>query len=217
MAIYRFQFSIPYFTALPKDVIVNDWHFSWTLGTPSPSNFDDVRDRLITFYNDCYSIGAGDNLMAPWMRPALASVKAYNINDPIPRAPVYESAAGLGDFRDTVATTALETALCLSFQADPLSGVNQARRRGRVFLGGWASIVPGGDTTHFPEVDPLITAGIAAAAGTMATGVTSDGWVWVVYSRVNGTGAAVSNGWVDNELDTQRRREVAASARVTFP
>lgn len=217
MAIYRFQFSLPYFTALPSDVIVNDWALSWSLPGPSESNFDDVRDRLITFYTTIYELGAGDDQLAPWIDPTAASVKAYNINDPIPRAPVYESLAAIPVTPAASSAVPLEAAICLSFQGNPISGVPQARRRGRVFLGGWAHPIAAGDSDSFPIVDPIITAGIADAANTFATGTISDGWVWVVYSRVLGTGAPISNGWVDNALDTQRRRGTDATARTVFP
>lgn len=217
MAIYRFQFALPYFTNMPSDVVTNDWHMSWPLGSPADGDFENARDRLVTFYDEVYAIGAGDDLMAPWMLPAAATLKVYNIQDPIPRAPVYLSAAPLADSRAASAVTALETAICLSFQGDPLSGVPQARRRGRVFLGGFAGVVAAGDDNQFPVVDPIIVTGIADAASTLAGGLTTDGWVWVVYSRVNLSGAPVTNGWVDNALDTQRRREVGATSRVVFP
>lgn len=216
MAIHRFQFSIPYFTGIPSDVIVNDWHLSWPLGSPSDTDFENLRDALVTFYDLCYSPAGVDN-MAPWMNPAGAILKVYNIQDPIPRAPVYLSAAPLTDNRVSTGTCALETAICLSFQGDPLSGVPQARRRGRVFLGGWAQPTYRGDNNEFPTVDPNLVNAIVGAAEGFATDSAAAGWAWIVYSRVNGTGAPVTNGWVDNALDTQRRREVGATIRTTFP
>jgi hypothetical protein len=217
MTNYRFQVTLPYFTNMPSDVITNDWCFSWLIGTPSESNFDAQRDNLTAFYEAIYQIGAGDNAGAPWVSWDDARLKVYNIGDTPPRAPVYESDMPIDIAPNTDSTTPLECAVCLSFQGDAISGVPQARRRGRIFLGGWANIVDPGDDTSFPQITSIVPAGIASEANTLATASTADAWIWSVYSRVNGTATAVTNGWVDNELDTQRRRQVAATSRTVFP
>lgn len=217
MAIYRAQFTLPYYTNLPTDVVVNDWHFSWTIGNPVDSNYEDLRDDLIDFYNAVYSGGLAGDVMAPWCRPADASLKIYNINDPTPRAPRWEGPAALADNRVSSSGIPLETALCCSFQGDPLSGVNQARRRGRIFLGGLGAATDTGDTTHFPKPDPTLQVNINIAAEALAVATAAHQWLWVVYSRMNGTGAAVTNGWVDNAWDTQRRRGNEPTARAVWP
>lgn len=216
MAIYRAQFTIPYFTNLPTDVVVNDWHFSFIIGNPDTSDYTALRDDLIAFYNAVYSGGTLGDVMAPWMRPADASLKIYNINDPTPRAPRWEGLAALADNRVAGSDTPLETAICCSFQGDQVSGAPQARRRGRIFLGGLGVAGAEGDTTTFSEPDPGLIASINTAAEALVGSAFSDGWQWVVYSRVNNTGAPITNGWVDNAWDTQRRRGNAPSARAVW-
>jgi hypothetical protein len=217
MAIYRAQFTIPYFTNLPTDVVVNDWHFSWSVSNPNTGDYEELRDRLIAFYDGVYSGGLGGEVMAPWCRPADASLKIYNINDPTPRAPRWEGPAALADNRVASSGIPLETAMCMSFQGDPLSGTPQARRRGRIFIGGLGAATDGGDTTSFPEPDPTLVTSTLTAAETLWALGDPLGWIWIVYSRVNGTGAVVSNGWIDNAWDTQRRRGNAPSSRAVWP
>lgn len=217
MAIYRAQFTLPYFTNLPTDVVVNDWHFSFIVGTPDDSNYEDLRDNLVTFYNAVYSGGLGGDVMAPWCRPADASLKIYNVNDPTPRAPRWEGAATLADNRVVGSGIPLESAICCSFQGDPVSGAPQARRRGRIFLGGLGAATEGGDATSFPQPDTTLVASINTAAEAMLGAMFADLWQWVVFSRVNNTGAPITNGWVDNAWDTQRRRGNEATARAVWP
>lgn len=217
MANYQFQYTIPYFTNLPTDVITNDWSMFWPIGTPAESDFENARDRLMAFYSAVYQIGGGSNTGAPWVVFADASLKVYNRGDAPPRAPVYEAAAPIT--ADQAASSYLppEAAICLSFQAAQVSGVPQSRRRGRVFLGGFGIAMTPGDDNEFPVVDPIIRLGICSAAEDLLAGLTTDGWVWSVWSRVNASGSAVTNGWVDDAIDTQRRRGVAPTVRTLFP
>lgn len=217
MAIYRFQVTIPYFTGIPTDVITNDFHFSWSPGTPVDANYEDIRDRLVTFYNTIYSQAGLGDFMAPWVNPSGVNLKVYNVNDPPPRAPHYLSAMALTDNRVVGSIVTPETAVCLSFQGTPISGVPQARRRGRVFIGGVHEPFESGTTTSFPEVSSDLLSALATAGDDLRIGATTDGWTWVVYSRVLGTGAPVANGWIDNAPDTQRRRGNAPTARLVWP
>jgi hypothetical protein len=41
--------------------------------------------------------------------------------------------------------------------------------------------------------------------------------LWGVHSRKNNNINAVTNGWIDNEFDTQRRRRILATARTLWP
>lgn len=215
---YRFQYTIPYVSNMPTDVIVNDWSMFWPIGTPADADFENARDRLITFYEDVFNNGVITDIQAPWVASGSAELKVYNRADPPPRAPVYMSAAGYTSDAATTSVIAPEVAVCMSFQADQASGVPQARRRGRVFLGGWAeALVYRGDVDEFPTVAPTVRTAIVGAAETLLTSLLSDGWIWSVWSTVNGSGAAVTNGWVDDALDTQRRRGQAPTVRLVWP
>jgi hypothetical protein len=215
---YRFQYTIPYTSNMPTDVIVNDWSLFWAIGTPSTGDFDNARDALVAFYEAVFNNGVVADIQAPWIASGSASLKVYNRADPEPRAPVYMSAAGYTG--DAASSTLLppEVAVCASFEAEPLSGVPQARRRGRIFLGGWAdSLVNPGDIDEFPTIDVNMRNAIAGACETLGTSLVSDNWVWEVWSTVNGSGAPVADGWIDDALDTQRRRGQAPTVRTVWP
>jgi hypothetical protein len=210
---FQMHVQIPYFTGIPEDVVTNVWSLQFTTLAPTTSNWDDVRTRLQTFYQNVYAVGS--LLSAQWLRPALTRWKGYDLNDPSPRAPRYDTVAAI-TVASTTSAAAPETAVCLSFQGVLLSGTPQARRRGRIFLGGLATPLSQGSTTTFPEVGVTPRTTIAAAATALKTGLSADGWTWSVLSRMDDAMVTVDNGWIDNAADIQRRRGARATARTTF-
>lgn len=217
MAIYRFQVQIPYFTNIPGDVITNDFHFSFLVGNPLDADYLTCANNIVAFYNTIYGDITFGDCMAPWVVPASTYLKVYNVNDPTPRAPRYETVMPLADNRMTDSGIPTEVAVCASFQGDPVSGEPQARRRGRVFIGGLGQVCDPGDADEFPNVHPDLRDAICAAMDGLQQASGPDGWQWVVYSRVNNTGAPITNGWVDNAPDTQRRRGQGSTARSVWP
>lgn len=217
MPTYRAQFTIPYFTNLPEDVIVNDWHAFWPVGTPSTSDFEDLRDDIVAFYDDAYNFGANTQ-GAPWVGFASTSVKMYRVDDPTPRAPHFSSQASI-TIDGSPSTTVLpcEVAICCSFQGTPVSGEPQARKRGRIFLGGLAGHITAGDTDEFPHVGVNNRDHLCDAMETLRGALIGHGWVWVVYSRVANESTPVEAGWVDDAPDTQRRRGQKAVLRSIWP
>jgi len=217
MAIYRSQFTIPYFTGLPTDVVTNDWHTSFIVGTPGDSEFEELRDLIVAFYDTIYAGSLIGDCMAPWADPAGAYIKIYNVNDPTPRAPRYQSAAPLLDSTVATSGTPLEEAVCASYKGTPISGVPVGRQRGRIFLGMLGGVNGAGDPTHFPTVDPTFAQTVCDAMEQFKSDAFTAGWLWVVFSRVGNVGYAVSSGWVDDAFDTQRRRGNAPSTRIVWP
>lgn len=213
---YRVNVSFPYFTGLPEDVVVNTWHFQWLIGSPAEGDFSDLRTRLGTFYNAIYSNTAGVG-NAPWLRPLINTMSVYNLDDPEPRPPVHESTISLTLGTPlTSSTVTPETALCLSYQADTLAGVPQARRRGRIFLGGLQNPITAGTASSFPGVASTHRTIVANAAAAFLASSTGDDWIWVVHSRTVAGDAPVTNGWIDDEPDTQRRRGRAPTVRTLW-
>ena len=213
---WQVNVTIPYFSAIPEDVIVNTWHFVYGPGGPTDTNYGELTLDIAQFYLDTYSaIGAGLT-WAPWVRPDQATMKVYDLTDPTPRAPVYEVARDLSASTSSSSTITPETAICLSFQADKLSGVSQSSRRGRVYLGGLGVGQTAGSASLFPQLSSAIRTGIATNASALLSDTLGHDWTWIVWSRLLGTGAAVTNGWVDNAMDTQRRRGQTATARTTW-
>jgi len=132
------------------------------------------------------------------------TVKAYDVSLPKPNYPLYERTDNVG--AAAPATGIREPAMCLSFYA----GTNTKRRRGRLYLpvnilqaSNSYAVRPG--TTMIDKVAALVP--ILTALG----GVDID---WSVWSRVDGSARAVTNWWVDNEWDTQRRRGLRGTTRT---
>lgn len=131
------------------------------------------------------------------------TIKAYDVEHAEPNPPMYERtdnpgvAAGVSSPR--------EIAVCLSFFA----GANVKRHRGRLFvpffwLFATAALSDRPSQTVRDKVGAL--SGVLAALG----GANVD---WVVWSGVDRVARKVSDWYVDDEWDTQRRRGLRPTAR----
>lgn len=139
-------------------------------------------------------------------------IKSYLDTDPIPRAPVLTTTFSLGAAPSGAATPP-EVSLCLSYQGARVSGVPQARKRGRVYLPFLNSTAVGSDGR--PAAGTL-TAAVACGQGLLTASDSAGTWSWVIFSAVAPGYSDVVDGWVDNEFDTQRRRGRKSTARTTF-
>lgn len=216
MPILRAQVRMPYYTNIPRDIITNTFHFFWDGVTPFEDACNYLTGRLDTMYTSIYG-GTGTNKAAPWVTWASTAVHWYDMSTPPPRVP-YVVPCAITAAVDTSCTTTPETAIVLSYQADPLAGTPQARRRGRIFLGGlgdsWLTL---GDDDTFPGPNPTFVGYAITALQTNLVTTGDAGLQWVVYSQVASMSSVVTNGWVDNELDTQRRRQPRATSRTIWP
>lgn len=200
--IVRAQVEIKATSGIAEDSAQNVWHFLCAnLTTP----FAAIETALINFYRTIEGI-----------YPATIAqnghrIRQYRLDEPEPRAPVRDSNFNL---TNPTSGTAMppELAVCLSFQGARVSGTSQARRRGRVYLGPL-------DTAMF--TGGLLTAAVqtsvaGAATNLLTASVGSGDWEWSVYSRMDSVTVPVTNGWVDNAPDVQRRRGLAATNRLTW-
>lgn len=200
----------PFFTNLPSDVITNTIYWSRD-GTNSFSADATVRAaQMETFWESIYTVNA--NWKAQYVNWANCSMLFYDMEEPEPRVPIIfplDLSAG------TEGTLALptEVSIVLSFEASRAPGVPQARRRGRIYLGGWSNnVLSAGSVSSFPTVNTAVSDQIAAAAEGLANlTVGTEGWM--VASTIETAEPKVVQGWVDNTPDTQRRRSVLATSR----
>lgn len=176
-----------------------------------------ARDRIVTtFYldSDFGNVGAPTDVAqlatdaANLFRTTLPQsggftgweCRAYNMSDAEPRQPREVKVAS-----HTAAGTISgprEVALCLSYFADR----NVPRRRGRMYLGPWTP----SQMQERPPTD------VITMLATLAAGISGLGGVnvqWVQYSPTSGEFHTVTNWFVDNEWDTQRRRGLRAVSR----
>jgi hypothetical protein len=208
MPIYRCQVAIPADTGIGRDAVVNNWGFFSIQGAAGV--LDDIDGPLKAFYDGWANYRAS---LADWKNSRL---KLYDMSQPIPRAPVADVLLPLST---SEAATNLpgEVALCLSFQAARVSGAPQARRRGRIYLGPFASVA---NVSSTGRPDSTMRTAILASAESFRSAMAGTATGWHVISQPKPTmpmtSSPVVGGWMDDAWDTQRRRGVAPLTRVPF-
>lgn len=215
-AFIRAQVVIPRDSNVPADNSVNVLHFA-TPGLDLEAETAAIHARLTTFYQAIDAYLSSNN-------SSTATVKYYDLTDPEPRAPIDQADIALTN--GTGASYPAEVAICLSFQGAMVSGEAQSRRRGRLYLGPLDGDASSGDGID-ERVNSSVRTALCNAMETLATlGV--DSVEWSVFSPTNAGPAPwdesalssaftiVTNGWVDNAFDVQRRRGAAASARTLW-
>lgn len=213
MAHVRCQVVLQGATNLPEDRFINVWNFD-----SGATNFEThsllVAAALDNFYGstDMVAAGAGiSNLFSQFvLRPY--SYRFYDMTQAEPRVPYvitktlkpYPSTSGLRDLPE-------EVAIVLSLRgAPPVT----ARRRGRLYIGPLNHLAITDATTTLPvRVDSTVQTALATAAD----GVLDAAVGWSIWSPTSSTLVPVVGGFIDNAVDTQRRRGPAASARLNWP
>lgn len=209
MALHRLQTIFQSSDLMPEHSRVNTTYWDPIPAVPPPDPVELV-DMVWDFYNldapsqsitDFYGAGGYSGLV---------EFKLYDMSEPEPRRPVYETSRSYTPIANQQMLPH-EVALCVSFQADPVSGVPQARRRGRIYLGPLAEAA---SSNARPSTSVLNV--VEAAAQRLLDESTLSVWKWQVYSRTGQTHATVTGGWIDNAWDTQRRRGNDPTARLSF-
>lgn len=211
----RAQVILPYQSNLPRDVATNTFHFDTVSSTPAAAA-PIISSRLFDLYNT--PVGGGTaicSFISGVIARSLCRIAVYDLDDPMPRAPIWEEGFTLGTAGSSD-NLPLELAVCASVQGDRVAGTPQARRRGRVYIGPLkASAVTMSGASVVPQVSSgvitSVNAGIRRLA--LASGSTA---VWVVRSQTTGAVAEITNGWIDNDIDVQRRRGPRATSRTTW-
>jgi hypothetical protein len=149
-----------------------------------------------------------DDLLAAWQgwlpsqyRTTQIGVKLYDAQKP--NYPVAEKLVN----PDVSVASAVnrDVAVCLSFYAQH----NRPRLRGRLYI---PVAVTGAAVTG-----PHVSATIQTKVGELVPIFTGLGGIdidWCVFSRKDNVGRSVTDWWIDNSWDTQRRRGIKATGRV---
>lgn len=196
-----------------EDRWVNTWHFKQNLITGDVAL---ATTSFTTALNNFYQ--AIDISMSAALATLVPEVRFYDLSEPkirVPYSTVNLSAlsTGAGGLPD-------ELAICLSYNAQYESGAEPRRRRGRIYLGPWASNV--NDTTLRRVTAAAVTTISNAAQTFLDASQASSDYKWVVYSRKDdptevGTwdsGRPVVRAYVDNAFDIQRRRGFNSGSRT---
>jgi len=206
MATIRVQWQFP--TVLSNtgaDVVQNTWH-ALVVGATDPEDAaGDFANALGQFYIDISA------LMTEQALAESASWKVYNLSDPEPRSPISEDSMTLAF--GTSQALPLQCAVTLSLRSVYESGQPKARRRGRIYLGGFSEAL----TTSDGFIDPSAAGIISTAADDLlSTSDDSTTFTWSIWSPTDATSRHVTGGWVDNVVDVQRRRQPDFTDRSEF-
>lgn len=221
----RCMVRMPFTTGLGEDIVVNDLYFR--VPDKDTSNvLVDLRDLI----EGAYAHVAGQ--LSGIIDRTKCTIRFYDLAQAKPSVPLDELPMALDGAANNYRLPQ-EMALCVSFQGDRQSGLNQRRRRGRIYLGPFCNRTPNEMSVDYERPHTsIITAAVNFGTHLLSPGQPT-GWAeWGVLSRVNAGGwmvpgvqgppdlpagwTPVTNGWVDNAWDTQRRRGLAPSARTTF-
>lgn len=210
MALMRVQVVFPFFTNLPTDVFVNQFHFD-ALNVTHAQAADEIQDRLLVFYNAVYGTASNRVSYILW---SLAQVKVFNLDDSVPRVPEVRDLGMTGDGL-TSSSIPTEVAMVFSFHAEPESGVRFQRLYNRIYLGGVAPAwITGSTTSAFPRFSGD-QVGVVQGAAELLWDLNDIDVRWKQVSNAGGSTVSreIVGGWIDNSPDTQRRRSVLASER----
>lgn len=195
MPLYKCIVAIPADTSLPKDrILLSPWFNDHGLTTDPASIAGQVVD-----------VFAGPTAWLKQSIEATCTVYQHTPGTPTFGPPVASVTRYPGTVR--ASNCPRDVALCLSFYA----GTNVKRRRGRLYLPISIRTGAGTDIAFARPSASLRTE--AAALGTALSAVGGADVDWVVHSTVDDASYKVTNVWVDDEWDTQRRRGLTATTR----
>lgn len=200
-------------SGLPEDRYVNTWWFNRNGSSVSLSAAAaTIAQRLGNFFT---AVGLNQTLPLTAYLSNTAidearglEVRVYDTNQPEPREPAIVTVPLTG-FTTQVSLPA-EVAVCLSYYATR----NIPRHRGRVYLGPLnLSAMSTSDGLADPNVSQTMMDDIQDRASTLA-GFTD--LPWSVCSLRDQVLRDITNGWIDNTFDTQRRRGSQPTRRETW-
>jgi hypothetical protein len=212
MAIILAQAVLHTTDGLPENYVTNTFHFSGPATVPVA---EDLGAAIEDFYDGETGLGnsIGEYLSASIVRTTeVHEVRFYNVTSGVGGTPFHTHTFGIVESPLAVYRLPSEVAVCLSYEATPVAGGIQARRRGRVYIGPLCSDALDGGTSR--PSSSLQTDLLAAAQRLHDAALLAEA-PWVVYSRVDEEAVQIDRGWVDNACDTQRRRGLDATARLT--
>lgn len=206
------QVVMPFRSGLPQDVSVNTFTFGAGTGT-ALALAEAAYPRLVDFYTTQPSGASATvaSFLGAWVDRPNAYIKFYDLADAKPRRPIKIGGLDLGSNINTH-DLPHEVSVCISFQGWPESGMSQARRRGRIFIGPLRFSAKTNDDNVPPRPTSVLLDTFKRAAHDLAEANDGSG-NWVVWSRTGNSFTEVTNGWVDDEFDTQRRRQPASTSR----
>lgn len=227
---YRAQVELERDTNAAEDrSVARYWFTTDEVGTAS-QELDDITAALTTLYN-VLDGSLSKELSGAWR------IKIYDMEDAPPRVPVRDTAPAA--LNPAASSLPSQMALVVNYEALPISGIPQARRRGRVFLGPLSDSqadITGEDARASADINAIGNA-FGALIPSVAAPSSGSGIVWQVFSRrnaydhlglpysepeptytlaaLNAGTAAIIRVKIPNVLGVIRKRRVGTGATIT--
>lgn len=213
----RITVEFPALSGLGEDVVSNTFHIGQPAAIPPLSPVAESL-KIIAFYNDVRATGysiAGFLGFSLNRGANAARMEFTNLADPAPRVPYYSRTWTVGPEINGASLMPEEVAVACSWQGDRVSGVPQARRRGRVFLGPLNTFALSNAGLGNSRPWATFRSTIAQAASALLADFAGE---LVVYSRTSVPPVAteITNGWIDDAFDTIRSRGPGPTVRTLF-
>lgn len=205
-------------SGLARDAVVNTFHFNKTgAGALAQADFDELYDDLIEFYTVTTT---GNSPISEYVGKSVSrgadtcAIKFYDLGTAPPRVPytrTFSFPSFAGSDGDSLPR---EVAICLSMKALTKPG---PRGRGRIYFGPLRKNTVADGPGFAPMPINALQESLVASALRLRDAVGAAGLPWQVYSRRDTVQHmhTVTSFWVDNEFDTQRRRGLRSTNRVT--
>ncbi len=210
----RAHFEMPGRTGLPEDKYVTTFAFRTVDNLPpSEQHLQAAADVLGEFYAGVTAPGTQSiaNMLGAQVNKPQCVVKVYRLGDAPPRQP-FIVPKNLGANSATEALPA-EVALVCSFYA----GRNLPRRRGRIYIGPLQStdLFTSAQTGTTRPTD-VVKRGLVSSMKRLQASAQGVGLRWCVLSQADANLKDITAGWVDDAVDTQRRRGEGATSRLVW-
>lgn len=201
-------------SGLPEDRFVTTWAFLRGTGLDYQTAAPGVAQVLHAFMTSTQTNGSKlDSFLSPAVDKTAGKlvIKTYDLGEDPPREPI----TFLEDFASPSSANGLpaEVAVCGSF----VSFRNLKRNRGRIYFG---PLSTGALTSEAPlyRVRPsnTIITTLAQALEQLQIASFTQGLTWCVLSQADAELKPITEGWVDDAFDTQRRRGEDAVGRTTW-
>lgn len=192
MANYSFQVALHSNTGLPEDDVVNVLYYSIN----APDTVVGQMDEVAAAYQGLVGLYIAD--------VAGITIKAYAdaVGQPV-EAKDYAASSGPG-------TGPGEVAVCLSYASVDDPEASTGRQRGRIYIG---KIV--GTYTGDPRPASALRNRILDFGESLAAVGTASNTTWMMHSKRDNAFRKIESIWTDDAWDTQRRRGLAPTLRVT--
>lgn len=208
---WRAQFALQGKSGLPEDQYVNTFVFrNDAIGATRSQVGDNIRQFLRDAYDVAHQPSAVSvaSLLAGGAVTNEATIKVYDLGQAPPREPLI--------YTETLATLAGATAMpeelaaCISYYADR----NLPRQRGRIYIGPLESGLSDATGNTGVRIGDLLKNALVGMGVYLVAG--NANLTWTLLSRADAVTRVVTDGWVDDAFDIQRRRGVAPSTRTRF-